>query len=341
MSIALTWLGRFDEALAKAEDALTISRRLHDRLLNIGVYFYLGWPNSLVGNFPQALDALGRCAEATFAGLTATPNWQRTGLPLANGLSAEYLHVFSQSFAAWCLAETGRYDEGLAVGNKALEMAQTFNRTFLQATALVHFGGVHVLRGNVVEGLPLLERAHQLCKGAELPMAFVFLAVRLGQAYKLAGRITEAIAVLEQGRDVAESSSSHMVHPLILAHLADAYDLAGEGQRALPLSQQALKLARAGGIRGTEAWALYLLAQACTRQVAAESRERYTEAMKLAEALGMRPLLAQCHLGLGELARNTGHPQEAQQHLNAGATMFREMKMQFWLAKAESALTAL
>jgi tetratricopeptide (TPR) repeat protein len=341
MSIALTWLGRFDEALAKAEDALAISRRLNDRLLNIGVYFYLGWPNSLVGNIPQALDALGRCADATFAGLTATPNWQRTGLLLANGLTAEYLYVFSQSFAAWCLAEAGRYDEGLARGNQALEMAQTFNRTFLQATALVHFGGVHVVRGNLAEGLPPLERAHQLCKSAELPMAFVFLAVRLGQAYKLAGRIAEAIAVLEQGRDVAESSSSHMVHPLILAHLADAYGLAGDGERALALAHQALELARAGGIRGTEAWALYLLAQACTRTDAAQSRERYKQAMELAQTLGMRPLLAQCHLALGERSLNAGHGQEAQQHLMIGVALFREMGMQFWLEKAESALSAL
>jgi len=63
--------------------------------------------------------------------------------------------------------------------------------------------------------------------------------------------------------------------------------------------------------------------------------------MELAEALGMRPLLAQCHLALGELSRNAGQGQEAQQHLTIGVTMFREMGMQFWLEKADSALGAL
>jgi tetratricopeptide (TPR) repeat protein len=344
MSIALSWLGPFDEALARAEETLAISRTIGNRLLDTGVYFYPGWPHSLVGNLPQALDALGRCADATLAGLLATPNWQRTGLPLANGLSAEYLYVFSQSFSAWCLAEMGRYDEALARGNKALEIAQIFNRTFLQATALVHFGGAHVMRGSLAEGLPLLERAHQLCKGAELPMAFVFLAVRLGQAYKLAGRIEEAVAMLEQGRDLAQSSSSNMVHPLILAHLAEAYDLAGNGQRASPLAHQALELARTGGIRGGEAWALYFVAQTCARQATpdpAQLCDLYTEAMELAQSLGMRPLVAHCHLALGERARKTGDRREAQEQLTVGAGLFREMGMQIWLEKTQSALQSL
>ena len=49
----------------------------------------------------------------------------------------------------------------------------------------------------------------------------------------------------------------------------------------------------------------------------------------------MRPLVAHCHLGLGKLYRRTGDRQEAQEHLAAATTMYREMDMRFWLEQAE------
>jgi hypothetical protein len=52
----------------------------------------------------------------------------------------------------------------------------------------------------------------------------------------------------------------------------------------------------------------------------------------------MRPLLAHCHLGLGKLSRRTGQREQAQEHLSAATTMYREMGMTFWLEKAEAEL---
>ena len=57
--------------------------------------------------------------------------------------------------------------------------------------------------------------------------------------------------------------------------------------------------------------------------------------MALAEELGMRPLVAHCHLGLGRLYRRTGKREQAQEHLTTATTMFREMDMRFWLEQAE------
>ncbi len=51
--------------------------------------------------------------------------------------------------------------------------------------------------------------------------------------------------------------------------------------------------------------------------------------------LGMRPLVAHCHLGLGKIYRRTGKRDEAQEHLTTATTMYREMDMRFWLEKAE------
>ena len=64
----------------------------------------------------------------------------------------------------------------------------------------------------------------------------------------------------------------------------------------------------------------------------------YRAAMALATELGMRPLVAHCHLGLGTLYRRTGDAAKAEEHLATATTMYREMGMTFWLEKANAAL---
>jgi tetratricopeptide (TPR) repeat protein len=69
---------------------------------------------------------------------------------------------------------------------------------------------------------------------------------------------------------------------------------------------------------------------------AAVAAGRYQHALSLAGELGMRPLAAHCHLGLGQLYRRTGKLEQAQEHLSKATTMYREMGMTYWLEKAEA-----
>ena len=69
----------------------------------------------------------------------------------------------------------------------------------------------------------------------------------------------------------------------------------------------------------------------------ATAEGHYRQALDLAAELGMRPLLAHCHLGLGKLDQRVGNRQEAQEHFNTATTMYREMEMGFWLAQVEAA----
>ena len=60
--------------------------------------------------------------------------------------------------------------------------------------------------------------------------------------------------------------------------------------------------------------------------------------LALASQLGMRPLVAHCHLGLGKLYRRTGKREQAHEHLTTATTMYREMDMRFYLEQAEAAM---
>jgi lipopolysaccharide biosynthesis regulator YciM len=68
---------------------------------------------------------------------------------------------------------------------------------------------------------------------------------------------------------------------------------------------------------------------------------RLCQARTLAEELGMRPLLARCHLGLGKLYRRSGETNNARRELVRSLEMLREMQMQYWVPETERELSAL
>ena len=64
----------------------------------------------------------------------------------------------------------------------------------------------------------------------------------------------------------------------------------------------------------------------------------YRQALALADELGMRPLQAHCHLGLGTLYATTGQHEQARAALSTAIALYRGMEMQFWLPQAEATL---
>jgi Flp pilus assembly protein TadD len=123
--------------------------------------------------------------------------------------------------------------------------------------------------------------------------------------------------------------------------LGEAQMLAGHLEEAHTLAERALTLARAHQERGHEAYALRLLGEIVARHEPPErdqAEARYHQALALAEDLGMRPLQAHCHLGLGTLYAQTGRREQARTELSAAITLYRTMDMTFWLPQAEAAL---
>jgi hypothetical protein len=117
------------------------------------------------------------------------------------------------------------------------------------------------------------------------------------------------------------------------------YLASGRTDDAMNAVQQALKLTRAHGLRGGTANALRVLGDVCAVAPAGGghvAEAAYREGLDLAIELGMRPLVAHCHLGLGKLHRRTGDRAKAEAHLGAAASMYREMGMRIWLVKAEA-----
>src|SRR5262249_42287303 len=127
---------------------------------------------------------------------------------------------------------------------------------------------------------------------------------------------------------------------LRLSYLAEAYLGAGRGKDAASAAREALACARLHQERGHEAHALRVMGEVDSHGDPPDLQQAetyYRQALALAEAVGMRPLVAHCHLGLGTLYGKIGRDEDAQTELTAAAEMYRAMEMAFWLERAETA----
>jgi tetratricopeptide (TPR) repeat protein len=170
------------------------------------------------------------------------------------------------------------------------------------------------------------------------------IASLLGAAYVLQGRALEALPILERAVELTSARGEMRGHSLRVANLSEGYLLAGRIDDAIRLAARALQLSRDTKERGNEAWALRLLGEIASRREPLEAKtagKHYGQALGMADELGMSPLVAHCHLGLGRLHRRTDKRQEAQEHLAIATTMYRDMDMRSWLERAEAAMREL
>ena len=117
--------------------------------------------------------------------------------------------------------------------------------------------------------------------------------------------------------------------------------LAGHLDEAHALAERALALARGHQERGNEAYALRLLSTIAAHRAPLDvdrAVAHYRQALALAQELGMRPLQAHCHAGLGTLYATTGQQGQARAELSAAIVLYRAMAMTFWLPQTEAAL---
>jgi DNA-binding winged helix-turn-helix (wHTH) protein/class 3 adenylate cyclase/tetratricopeptide (TPR) repeat protein len=338
VSVLLThylWTGGdLEHALATGHQVLDLATTSQDVNLQVMAYFALGEVYYSLGNYRRAMDMLRWNVQT----LDHIGPQERFGEPaLGPGLQS----VASRRWLIQTLADVGAFAEAIAIAEDTLRLAEADGHPYTLVLAYMGVGYLYLGKGAVHQALPLLDRGLELCRVWGLQQLRVGVDGALGYALALSGRIPEALALLERtvGQTPFGSPTSRIV--LHAAWVSEVYLRAGHVAEAHTLAVQALALAREHKERGTEAWTLRLLgdiAMHCDPPEAEQAEDYYRQALVLAEELGMRPLQAHCHLGLGTLYSQTGQVERARTALAAAIDLYRPMEMTFWLPQAEAAL---
>jgi tetratricopeptide (TPR) repeat protein len=330
MADCFTAVSQYTNAIASGQRALALAAASGDSGTQIWAQNYLGLVYFIQGNYRQAIDAFRR----TIAALEGEQQYERSGQNVPPA-------VFARTFLSLCLAEMGTFVEGRAVGDAVLRMAEVINHPVSLVSAYRGIGQLAFRQGNLPQALVVLERAASLCEDAELPFHFSLLAPALGAAYVLCGRMDEAMQLLERMLEQTVVSGRISGQLSLLSALGEAHLRAGRLEEARTLAIRAREHACTYQERGHEAYILRLLGEIAAHRdptEVAEATAHYQQALALAEELGMRPLQAHCHRGLGTLYATSGQPELARAALSTAIELYRDMEMTFWLPETEVAL---
>jgi len=232
----------------------------------------------------------------------------------------------------FALVELGEFDEALEHARRGFERGRDIGHAYVLAMASTAEGVIALRRGHAAPAVTALERARDLCVDGNYLMLLPGALGHLAAAYLLAGRVDEAMRAGAEARERERPPYAGLD-----VALGEAYLVAGRIDEARAVGERSAAAARRLGEPARLAWSTRLLAQIDVRSAAPSAETRFRESLELAERLGMRPLAAHCHLGLGTLPDLREGGTDPAWHLAEAAKLFRQMGMTHSCEQAERA----
>jgi tetratricopeptide (TPR) repeat protein len=329
LSIHFHFRGAYDQTIAAAQRALALATARGDVVLCGSANRYLGQVYYAKGDYHRAIDCF-RQTMAAFEGAQRRERFGRIFLPA----------VTSRTWLAVCYAELGTFAEGRALGEEGLRIAEAAAHPGSLMLAYRGIGLLALRQGDLPKAALLLEQAMGICQDTDLTLWSLQVAAPLVAAYTLAGRLADALPLLTQAMEETKTMERPDLQAPRYLFLGEAQMLADRQEEAYALAERALAHTREHQERGHQAYALRLLGEILAHRDPPEvepAEVSYREALALADELGMRPLVAHCHLGLGTLCAKIGRLEHARADLSTAIDLYRAMEMTFWRARAETA----
>jgi DNA-binding NtrC family response regulator/tetratricopeptide (TPR) repeat protein/class 3 adenylate cyclase len=327
MTHAFWTTGDYDNALTCGQRALTLAAATENAVQQARVNGFLGTVYFSLGDYRRAIDIF-RKAIPSYEGELRHERFG--GMMIAS--------VRDRLWLLQCCAELGAFAEGIAYGEEAACIAEAAGHLTSAVFAQNILGRIALRKGDLQHAIFRLEHALAQCRAADIPLYLPGIMSSLRLAYALSGRVAEALSLLEQ---VVVSEDTGLEGCDAMIGLGEVYLLAGRVEDAHRLAERALVLSHDRKERGNQAWALWLLGKVTVPRQPSDAEQaevHYQQALALAEELGMRPLQAHCHAGLGTLYTTTGQREQARTELSAAIALYRAMEMTFWLPQTEATL---
>jgi tetratricopeptide (TPR) repeat protein len=220
--------------------------------------------------------------------------------------------VFGRALLVMSLAELGRFTEAAKYEAEAIQLAEPTQHAHTIGWAYFAASILHLFRGDWGTARSLVE--NWIGRGTVTmlrPWAVASSAWALAQIGDVEGALSR---VKEAERLLDEQAASGIVGHRGWAYLAvsRACLLLGRLDMARDLGDCAV--ASSQRQPGFRAHALHLLGDLAAHRDQFDTESgvaHYQQALALARSHGMRPLVAHCYLGLSELYRRTGKPEQA------------------------------
>jgi class 3 adenylate cyclase/tetratricopeptide (TPR) repeat protein len=320
MTTVLSTLNELDDALQTGTRALEITQRIGDLRLGIVTTSCLEQVNYYRGEYDRVVEI------ATENVTTLPTEWNHEYFGLAVPVS-----VFCRGWLIMSLAELGRFAEAAKYEAEVIRLAEATQHAHTIGWARLTASMLHFCKGDWVKARALVAQWTNAPPILDVAVLIPWAVAASAWALAQTGEAGEALSRIEEGEQLLERQEARG----IVGHRGWAYHAASRASLLLGRLDEARRLASRSVDSsqrqpGFAAHALHLLGDITTHPHAFDAEggaAYYRKALAIAQSHGMRPLVAQCHLGLGKLYDRAGKPEDARENLMAANTMYREMGM--------------
>jgi len=238
----------------------------------------------------------------------------------------------------------GDFEAGQALCEKAYRNVEEIEHTGSMAIVESYYASLLNLKGAGKHALEVIEKAAVHAEQAQVLILQWILPTELGFAYYHLGRLGEARQQFEKRLEIYRSTGWTMYLALNYYGLGLVCLDLGDIGTARGHIEESLSLATKHGEKGQEGRSTFALGRVKGKadpSQSAKAEELILEGIKLLEELQLKPVQAEGYLYLGDLYADTGQAEKALATLKKAEGMFREMGMDYWLARTEKALEKL
>jgi tetratricopeptide (TPR) repeat protein len=235
----------------------------------------------------------------------------------------------------------GRFDEAIILYEKGVGVASELKDLLALGLLDGCYGTMQVFKGDGKVAIEYLQKNVGFYEEVQTPGLMSVLYLNLGKAYCLSGDLEMARNCLNKGLQFHSvfGASFHLgqfhgLSSMISLGVGDLKNAQNYAEESLRISQ---KIHQRWG-EGT-AWILLgrILGKAVKSQVD-KAEECMLQGIEILRKLKLKPLYAEGYHFLGVLYADTGRQDVALENLQKAEGMFREMGMDYWLAKTQKVL---
>jgi class 3 adenylate cyclase/tetratricopeptide (TPR) repeat protein len=355
------------------EDGERISTEIGDGKSLANFYSSIGMYHTMRGNAPQGMTYAEKCfMEAERVGDIDLMVPTGFDLCMSYVMACEYPkmakvaprilgalernHRESETFGRGCsvyavilaaygtaLAWLGRIEEGRASCEKGLQSAREFADPFGMMIIEFYYGFLCNIRGDGKDGIAHLLNGIRYAGESGARAIEGLLWTGVGWGYCLEGQLDTAMEHAKKALEIQSSGAparldiTYWLLSTISVELCDFMAAREWAEKTLKLSEQNHNPDCEG-----LAWILLGRILAKTdRSQASKAEEQILHGIKMLDQWKLKVFCAQGHFYLGELYCDTGQKARALKTMREAQELFKQMGMDYWLAKTDKALEAL
>jgi len=238
----------------------------------------------------------------------------------------------------------GNFEEGEVLFKKGLHFALEVHSLYCLGLLELLYGHLLNLKGDGKHAIDCSQKSVRYFEEAQAVFLLGHAWVNLGYGYYLLGEAETAKNYIKKGIEIQTDEGVTLFLSYNFLRLSIVHLESGDLKNAQNYAEEALRLSQRNNEKHWEGhsriWLGRILAKADTARVA-NAEEYIHQGINISNELKIRPLPAQGYLFLGELYTETGKREKALENIKKAKGMFKEMGMDYWLAKTQEVLDRL